>query len=51
MLNKKLAGTSAYYGINGMLVELYKLYYHTRYALIGLLVRRNQRKKTYTYIL
>lgn len=50
-LNIKLRGLYAYYGINGMLEELYKLYYHTRYALISSLIRRSQRKKTYTHIL
>ena len=33
LLNKKLIGLYAYYGINGMLGELYKIYYHTLYAL------------------
>ena len=46
-VNQKLVGTYAYYGINGMLEALYKLYYHTRYALISALTRRSQRKKTY----
>lgn len=47
VINQKLVGMYAYYGINGMLEELYKLYYHTRYALISALTRRSQRKKTY----
>ena len=46
-LNKKLVGMYAYYGINGMLEELYKLYYHTKYALLSALQRRSQRKKNY----
>ena len=32
-INRKLVGLYAYYGINGMLDELYKIYYHTLYAL------------------
>lgn len=47
VVNQKLTGMYAYYGINGMLKELYKLYYHTRYAIINALTRRSQRKKTY----
>ena len=47
VVNQKLIGMYAYYGINGMLEELYKLYYHTRYALISALTRRSQRKKSY----
>jgi len=47
VVNQKLTGMYAYYGINGMLEELYKLYYHTRYAIISALTRRSQRKKTY----
>lgn len=47
VVNQKLVGIYAYYGINGMLEELCKLYYHTRYALINALTRRSQRKKTY----
>ena len=43
-LNKKLVGTYAYYGINGMLEELYKLYYHTRFILYNTITRRSQRK-------
>ena len=44
LLNKKLIGTYAYYGINGMLEELYKIYYHTIYALRSSIFRRSQRK-------
>ena len=44
MLNKKLTGLYAYYGINGMLSELYKIYYHTIYALRSSMFRRSQRK-------
>lgn len=44
LLNKKLIGLYAYYGINGMLDELYKLYYHTIYALRSSMFRRSQRK-------
>ena len=51
MLNKKLVGTYAYYGINGMLEELYKLYYHVRYTFIKALDRRSQRRKTLKHIL
>ena len=47
VVNQKLIGMYAYYGINGMLEELYKLYYHTKYALINALTRRSQRKKAY----
>ena len=43
-LNKKLTGLYAYYGINGMLSELYKIYYHTIYALRSSMFRRSQRK-------
>lgn len=50
-LNKKLIGTYAYYGINGMLKELYKLYYHAKYIFINALERRIQRKKTFNHIL
>lgn len=46
-LNKKLIGMYAYYGINGMIEELYKLYYHTKHILINALQRRSQRKKNY----
>lgn len=44
MLNKKLTGLYVYYGINGMLSELYKIYYHTMYALRSSMFRRSQRK-------
>lgn len=43
-LNRKLVGMYAYYGINGMLDELYKLYYHTRHILYNAITRRSQRK-------
>ena len=43
LLNKKLIGLYAYYGINGMLGELYKIYYHTLYALRSSIFRRSQR--------
>ena len=44
LLNKKLIGLYAYYGINGMLKELYKIYYHTTYALRNSIFRRSQRR-------
>lgn len=44
LLNKKLMGLYAYYGINGMLNELYKIYYHTLYALRSSIFRRSQRR-------
>ncbi len=44
LLNKKLIGIYAYYGINGMLSELYKIYYHTLYALRSSMFRRSQRR-------
>ena len=44
LLNKKLIGLYAYYGINGMLSELYKIYYHVRYALRSSIFRRSQRR-------
>ena len=50
-LNIKLRGVYAYYGINGMLEELYKIYYHACYALISALARRSQRKKSYKHML
>lgn len=50
-LNMKLRGLYAYYGINGMIEELYKIYYHARYALISALARRSQRKKSYKHML
>lgn len=50
-LNKKLIGMYAYYGINGMYKELYKLYYHARYALISALSRRSQRKRTFKHMI
>ena len=43
-LNKKLIGMYAYYGINGMLGELYKTYYHVIYALRSSIFRRSQKK-------
>ena len=43
-LNQKLIGMYAYYGINGMLNELYKLYYHTKFILYNAITRRSQRK-------
>lgn len=46
-LNKKMIGLYAYYGINGMLDELYKLYYHVRYALFKALNKRSQRGISY----
>ena len=54
LLNKKLIGLYAYYGINGMLEELYKIYYHTLYALRSSMFRRSQRRlsnKTFNKIL
>ncbi len=54
LLNKKLIGLYAYYGINGMLEELYKIYYHTLYALRSSIFRRSQRRlsvKTFNKIL
>ena len=54
LLNKKLIGLYAYYGINGMLQELYKIYFHTIYALRSSIFRRSQRKlsvKTFNKIL
>ena len=44
LINKKLIGLYAYYGINGMLKELYKIYYHTIYALRSSRFRRSQRR-------
>ena len=44
----------AYYGINGMIEELYKLYYHTIYALRSSIFRRSQRRlsiKTFNMML
>lgn len=46
-LNKKIVGTYVYYGINGMLGELYKLYYHARYEVLNVVNRRSQRKIKY----
>lgn len=43
-INRKLIGLYAYYGINGMLDELYKIYFHTVYALRSSIFRRSQRK-------
>ena len=50
-LNRKLIGMYAYYGINGMTNELYKLYYHTKHILINALAKRSQRKKTLRHML
>lgn len=53
-INRKLIGLYAYYGINGMLDELYKIYFHTVYALRSSIFRRSQRKlsvKTFNKIL
>lgn len=47
-LNRKIIGTYAYYGINGMLGELYKLYYHAKYELLNVVNRRSQRKIKYS---
>lgn len=47
-LNRKLVGTYAYYGINGMLGELYKLYYHARYEVLNVVNRKSQRKIKYS---
>lgn len=47
-LNRKLTGMYAYYGINGMLEDLYKLYYHVKYALYKALNRRSQRGISYS---
>lgn len=47
-LNSKIVGTYAYYGINGMLGELYKLYYHARYEVLNVVNRRSQRKIKYS---
>lgn len=49
--NKKLIGMYAYYGINGMLEEMYKLYYHVKYIFINALAKRSQRKKDIEHIL
>lgn len=43
LLNRKLIGLYAYYGINGMIEELYKIYYHTVYSLRNSIFRRSQR--------
>lgn len=54
LLNKRLIGLYAYYGINGMLRELYKIYYHTMYSLRSSVFRRSQRRlslKTFNKIL
>ena len=48
ILNKKLIGLYVYYGINGMLDELYKIYFHTIYALRSSMFRRSQRKLSIT---
>ena len=45
-INRKLVGIYAYYGINGMIDELYKIYNHTLYALRSNMFRRSQRKLT-----
>lgn len=44
LINKKLVGIYSYYGINGMLSELYKIYYHTLYAFRSNIFRRSQRR-------
>ena len=44
LLNLKLIGIYAYYGINGMYEELCKIYYHALYALRTMIFRRSQRK-------
>lgn len=44
IINLKLTGLYAYYGISGMLEELYIIYYHTLYALRSSIFRRSQRK-------
>lgn len=46
-LNKKIVGIYAYYGINGMLEELYKIYYHVKYMLWQVIKRRSQRSIKY----
>lgn len=43
LLNRKLIGLYAYYGINGMIEELYKIYHHTVYSLRSSIFRRSQR--------
>jgi group II intron reverse transcriptase/maturase len=50
-LNRKLVGMYAYYGINGMLEELYKLYHHTIYMLYSAITRRSQRKMKWNKLL
>ncbi len=53
-LNKKLVGIYAYYGINGMIDELYKIYNHTIYIFRNNMFRRSQRRitlKTFNKIL
>ena len=44
LLNLKLIGIYAYYGISGMYEELCKIYYHALYALQTMIFRRSQRK-------
>lgn len=54
LLNEKLIGLYVYYGINGMIKELYKIYYHTLYALRNCIFRKSQRHiniKTFNEIL
>ena len=47
-VNKRVIGIYAYYGINGMLEELYKIYYHIIYALRSSIFRRSQRRLSIT---
>ena len=54
MINIKLIGLYSYYGINGMIRELYKIYKHTLYAFKSSVFRRSQRhikRSTYEAIL
>lgn len=44
ILNQKLVGLYAYYGINGMIKELYKIYHHIIYAMRSSIFRRSQRR-------
>ena len=47
-VNKRVIGIYAYYGINGMLEELYKIYHHIIYALRSSIFRRSQRRLSIT---
>lgn len=47
-VNKRVIGIYAYYGINGMLEELYKIYHHIIYALRSSIFRRSQRRLSTT---